>query len=49
MANSAKGWNLKNRYVQRMENKEAARDRYERVRLYEEAKRIDREEKEKRD
>ena len=38
MANRAKGWNLKNKYVQRMENKQKKRETKERVRAYEEAK-----------
>lgn len=39
MAHKAKGWNLKNHYVQIMENKQKKRDTKERVRAYEKAKR----------
>lgn len=38
MANRAKGWNLKNAYVQKMENKQKKRDRKELIKEYEEMK-----------
>lgn len=38
MASRAKGWNLKNAYVQKMENKQKKRDRKERIKEYEEMK-----------
>jgi len=38
MANRAKGWNLKNTYVQKMENKQKKRDRKERIKEYEKMK-----------
>lgn len=38
MANRAKGWNLKNTYVQKMENKQKKRDRKKRIKGYEAAK-----------
>lgn len=41
MANRAKGWNLKNAYVQKMENKQKKRDRNERIKRYEASKRTE--------
>ena len=38
MASRAKGWNLKNTYVQKMENKQKKRDRKERIKEYEKMK-----------
>ena len=38
MANRAKGWNLKNHYMQIMENKQKKRETKERIRACEEAK-----------
>lgn len=38
MANRAKGWNLKNAYVQKMENKQKKRDRKEHIKEYEKMK-----------
>ena len=38
MANRVKGWNLKNAYVQKMENKQKKRDRKERIKEHEKMK-----------